>query len=140
MFAFSCQANIFSILEEQIDQRRETDFRVVNIAVAIETIIYCVSGDAHRDRDVHGLEVRNLTQLLCRSPRCHLVRSALYAQVIGTSGYLLFGADVDGNVLRNLDMRQPLHVTAQLCVGVSLCLSYPVRQRRGATTAVAVAA
>lgn len=59
MFAFSCQANIFSILEEQIDQRRETDFRVVNIAVTIETVIYCVSGHAETESDgeAHELEL-----------------------------------------------------------------------------------
>jgi amino acid permease len=87
IFSFSCQANLFEILEEQIDQRRATDFRIVNIAMCIDTFVYTA---------------------------------------IGVAGYALFGADVDGNVLRNLDLHRPLHVLAQLAIGISLCLSYPL--------------
>ena len=87
MFAYTCQTNVFSILAEQIDQRRSTDFKVVNISVGIETIVYCI---------------------------------------IGTAGYLLFGDQVNGDVLNNLDMNRPAHVLAQVSIGLSLCLSFPV--------------
>jgi len=87
MFSYACHTNIFTILEEQIDQRREADFHMVNVAVGIETFVYVV---------------------------------------IGCAGYLLYGEQVDGNVLRNLDLQNPLHILAQAALGISLCLSYPL--------------
>jgi amino acid permease len=54
-----------------------------------------------------------------------LVVTFLYLS-IGLAGYVLFGRDVEGNVLANLDIRDPVSAAAQGCIGLAIVLTFPL--------------
>ena len=54
-----------------------------------------------------------------------LVESLVYL-LIGCSGYFLYGASVSDNVVRDLDLTQPLDATMQLSIAIAISLVYPL--------------
>lgn len=73
--------------------------------------------DEMRDRSVSGISRVVHTAVA--------IETALYL-TIGLAGYLLYGSRVEGNVLENFAIDDPLGSAAQACIGVAIILTFPL--------------